>query len=65
MRQCKTPRAARETGGSLSGNQVKRLGNDGIEAIDVHPDVRLALCAQRAPFFRKHANLSAMCHCKT
>src|SRR5258706_2235207 len=39
---------SRQTGGRLSGNQVKRLTGDDIEAMELHADVRLGLQAQVA-----------------
>lgn len=39
---------ARQTGGRISSNQIKRLRRDDIEAMDLHPDVQLALLAQIA-----------------
>lgn len=48
------------TGGRLSGNKIKRLGGDDIEALALHADVRLALSAQVALIGALEAQIDAL-----
>jgi len=48
------------TGGRLSSNQIKRLGGDDIEGLQLHADVRLALHAQIALIGALDAQIGAL-----